>query len=378
MRKREESVVKVMKYGFISFIVLVLAAAAVILFVSYSNSYVATVGNEKITTAEFKFFLKQVKSTMLRDAGVEPGTSEADNFWSTTRFDGEDAVDYAKKKALEHAKELKVQVIKAKENNIKFEKDEEKNIEDYIDNNFIAENTTRSEADENFMNLYGVNVKQLKDIYKQIVLVQKFTSEQMKGIEVAEEEMEDYYNKYPDIFTNCQYRNSAEEAVWAKHILIKIPEALSEDAADEEKKEYEKAVEEARKRAEEVLEMAKGGQDFAGLAREHSGDSGSAEHGGDYVFGRGYMVPEFEKSAFDELKPGEISGLVKTIHGFHIIKLEEKFDQGKPVSLRCAKEYREFGPDAFKYAKYQERLDTWKNEYSIELNKSVYNSIRIE
>lgn len=82
----------------------------------------------------------------------------------------------------------------------------------------------------------------------------------------------------------------------------------------------------ARAAAEKLLTDLKGGADFAALAREKSMDKGSAVKGGDLgFFSKGKMVPEFEKAAFEDLKnPGDLSGLVKTQFGYHIIQLQER------------------------------------------------------
>ena len=99
------------------------------------------------------------------------------------------------------------------------------------------------------------------------------------------------------------------EQVRASHILLKT-EGKDEAAV--------------RAQAEDVLKKAKAGADFAALAKQYSQDEGSAPNGGDLdYFGRGRMVPEFDAAVF-AMEPGQISDLVKTSFGFHIIKLADK------------------------------------------------------
>ena len=137
---------------------------------------------------------------------------------------------------------------------------------------------------------------------------------------VSDSEVEEYYEANQSSF-------ATPEAVKARHILKKFPD----NATDEQKAE-------TRTAAEEVLETVRtelaAGADFAELAKTYSeGPSatiGGALKGsnpklpaGDY-FARGEMVKPFEEAAFDTLEPGEVSGLVETQFGYHIIKLEEK------------------------------------------------------
>jgi parvulin-like peptidyl-prolyl isomerase len=158
-----------------------------------------------------------------------------------------------------------------------------------------------------------------------------------------------------------------EEAVWVKHILIKADST----ATEEEKKN-------AEIKAQGILDSLKKGEDFAKLARENSDDPGSAQYGGDYVFGKGKMVAEFEKEAFS-LSPGQVSGLVETGFGYHIIKVEEKYAKDQPASLRCAKEYWEYGLNHVISQSYQQKLDEWKKDtkYDVKItNQGAYDSIK--
>jgi peptidyl-prolyl cis-trans isomerase C len=88
--------------------------------------------------------------------------------------------------------------------------------------------------------------------------------------------------------------------------------------------------------AKDILDKINKGEEFAKLAKEHSKDKGSAEKGGDLgYFGRGKMVPEFERAVMS-LKPGEVSAPVKTRFGFHVIKLTD-IKEGDPANFEQSK-----------------------------------------
>ncbi|MDH7600548.1 MAG: peptidylprolyl isomerase [Armatimonadota bacterium] len=116
--------------------------------------------------------------------------------------------------------------------------------------------------------------------------------------------------------------SDAEYAEWikARHILVRFPA---------EEKDQAKKEEIAKKKADEIYQRIKNGEDFAKLADEYSEDPSNTDpktgkkKGGDLGwFSRGRMVQEFEKAAF-ELKAGEVSEPVKTFYGYHIIKVDK-------------------------------------------------------
>jgi len=128
---------------------------------------------------------------------------------------------------------------------------------------------------------------------------------------IHDQDLQAYYDQHRD-----EYR--MPEQVKVSHILIKTP--LPAPGA----KEDEKAVADARAKAEGVLKELKAGGDFAKLAEKYSDDPGSAKSGGELGWiGRGRTVPEFEKAAFS-LGKGQTSDLVKSSYGFHIIHVEDK------------------------------------------------------
>ena len=130
----------------------------------------------------------------------------------------------------------------------------------------------------------------------------------------SEADMERYYRRNLELF-------DVEEQVKASHILLRVAEDSDPDT-----------VRMRRQLAQDIRQQLRDGADFAQMAKLHSDDTASAVDGGNLgYFGRGMMVDEFEAAAF-ALRPGQISDVVQTAFGFHIIKVDDYIAPGfKPL-----------------------------------------------
>jgi peptidyl-prolyl cis-trans isomerase C len=152
--------------------------------------------------------------------------------------------------------------------------------------------------------------EQLEMIKDNYISIEYLKKEVTNKVVVSEEDIKAYYESHKDEF-------KTPEMVRSRHILIKTDPSAS---VNDKKK--------AREKADDILKKIKAGEDFAKLASDSSDDTGSKPKGGELgFFTKGRMVKSFEDAAFS-LKPGEVSGIVETQFGYHIIKVEEKKEPG--------------------------------------------------
>lgn len=156
----------------------------------------------------------------------------------------------------------------------------------------------------------GTSLDELEEIFREMELGRVFIEQQIRPtVEVTDEEIAAFYTENPQYFTT-------EDQVRASHILFTVDENADAqtDAA-------------AKAKAEAARQRAVAGEDFAELAKELS-EGPSGPSGGDLgFFEKGRMVPAFADVAF-ALSPGDISPVVKTQFGYHVIKVEETREAG--------------------------------------------------
>jgi peptidyl-prolyl cis-trans isomerase C len=152
----------------------------------------------------------------------------------------------------------------------------------------------------------GITEKELKELIRRDVVVSNYIEKQVSSkITITTEQARKFYDENLDKFKK-------PESTRASHILVGVdPKATAEEK------------QKAKQKADDLLKQVKGGADFAELAKKES-TCPSSKNGGDLgEFGRGQMVKPFEDAAFG-LKPGEVSGVVETQFGYHIIKATGK------------------------------------------------------
>ncbi len=189
----------------------------------------------------------------------------------------------------------------------------------------------------------------LRTVFNRNLSIQGFVEKEIAGkVTVSDAEVHDFYTGNKDKF-------ESPEQAHARHILVAVDE-----------KADEKTRQDAKARAENLLVQLKGGASFEELAKKSS-ECPSAPQGGDLgFFGHGQMVQEFEQAAF-ALTPGELSGVVSSKFGYHIIKLEEKRAAGLVPEADVALKIREFLVSQKTETAVEQRLKMLREKAKIEL-----------
>lgn len=215
--------------------------------------------------------------------------------------------DVTEKEAINSMIDEKVILKHAREKELRIEESEiDKSIE-----NVITSNKITMEILEGTLKEQGMEIEQYREKMRDQMLIQRVTSMEVPKPEVSDEEVKSAFNKNKNKFFK-------PGKVRASHIVLL--------ASREKDPDY---FEEAQRRIIGIMEKIRGGADFAGMAKEYSQD-GAAKDGGDLGwFGRGKMIPEFEKLTFS-LRKGEVGGPVETIYGLHLIKVTD-IEEPEPI-----------------------------------------------
>lgn len=252
-----------------------------------SNVIVAKVNNIEINKDYFDEIFDIAKTQQEETNGPEIWNHEVNGI----KF-----IDYLKEILLNNIIDETIMLKNAADLGITASEDQVDMQIEYIKQNFESEEIYRE-----YLKSQSITEEYVRNNIRKTLIINNLFQELTKSISVPEEELKAAYDSIKDSMYNVR----------ASHILV-------ED------------FEEAKK----ILERVKTGEDFNSLAMEYSIDPSAKFNRGDLgYFGTGEMIPEFEVAAF-ALEPGEISDVVKTAYGYHIIKLEDKktltFEEVKP------------------------------------------------
>lgn len=225
----------------------------------------------------------------------------------------------------------------------------EKDIDDAIDEvkkqNKLDDSGLRSALVREGLTYDAYRAQLKKQIEKSRVIAQQVRSR----VSVTDKELKDYYEQNKRQFTR-------DEEIKVSQILFPI----TENASDED-------IERIKGQALDVLEMVRKGKDFSELARTYSRDASAMEGGSLGFFKKGQLLPAFEAAVLP-LKKGEVSNIVKTRFGFHIIRLDDIIE-ASPEPFESVKE-------KIRSSLTSEMMETRYKEWMEELKKSAIIEIK--
>lgn len=268
---------------------------------SVNSLSVGSVNGEKIDLNEYKYVLYGIKQQMESKAQGQ----NVENFWNT-EFEGKKAIDVAKDTAFDEMTALVLITQVATKQGITIDENDKKQINSQMGQ--YVQSMGGKAGFEKALKERGITEKQLTTLLERQIYREKYLKKlesEDERFKFTDEKLKEYYLK---------------EKIKAKHILFSTVDQNRSPLPKEQ-------IDAKKKKADETLLKIKSGEDFDKLMNELSEDPGLQSYPSGYVFGKGEMVPPFEAAAY-ALKIGEVSEIVTTDFGYHIIKrVEFNFDQ---------------------------------------------------
>lgn len=309
---------------------------------------IAKVNDRLVTKAEFMYYLENVKQQMLSESGA----TDSEDFWKA-EIDGVKASDAAKNKALEEMVRVEIACIKAEEKGLSVPEADAKQIHATVKS---TDRDQKAQIDA-VLDLTGLSANQLEDLLLKTTLANVFVN--------------DLNTADPALLTPSDAEIKAayeQEYVHVKHILI----SNTKEAAEGEEVDAEAVKKEKKELADSVLAKAKAGNNFDSLVKEYGEDPGMTESPEGYTFTKGTMVAEFEAASY-ALAVGEISDLVETSFGWHIIKKYALPTSGQEYDNAVSAIKSKLSSD-----KSNAIIDGYKSDMKIEIHQNVVDGIKVK
>ncbi|HEY9898624.1 MAG TPA: peptidylprolyl isomerase [Pantanalinema sp.] len=299
------------------------------------DGYVATVNGHKVSLKDYNQALEQQKKQYGLRFGVDFNTTQ-----------GKEMLAGMQQQLLQQLTERELLLLETEKRGLQAtEAEVEAKLAD------VKKQFPDNAAFEKAIKDYGLTPADLKSQLHKAVAIEKLQKDVGKDISVTDAQISDYYAK-----NKAQFAHGEE--VEASHILIKIDETAKDKPKEEAR---------ALAKIKAIQAKIKAGGDFAKLAGENSDDPGSKAQGGSLgFFGKGRMVPEFEKTSF-AMKDGQVSEPFKTQFGYHIIK-RTAYRPARTESLaEVSKGIREQLQAQQQGERFQQFVETLKKDAKIEI-----------
>ncbi len=372
----------------------VLALTVVLSFTACSRLRISTeaasVNGRVITKAELRYYLENIKYEMEQEAG-EAG--QAEDYWETAEVDGQKAADVARERALDEAIRVEIGAIKAEEAGLTIDAETQKQINALVN----PQSSSEREQVEYIYDLTGLNDQVLKSMQEKQVLASLYQekvlaedtslapteeeivakinednvlvkhvllSTQDKEVPVeSEAPAEGEATASPDAAASADPAASADAAATASA----APQTTTVPLTDEEKAAKKQT-------AEDVLARAKAGEDFDKLVADFGEDPGMDSSPQGYVVYKGSgMVEPFETAALALQNVGDVSDIVESDFGYHILKRYElTSDNPDYEQLRTTAE------QTLQMDKYNAYIDGFRSEMDIQVEQGRVDSLPVK
>jgi len=320
---------------------------------------VFTVNDDVINLSSVNIMLIQIRNMYESQYGAD--------VWSMEASPGVTVDDYAKNLIEDTMVRTEILNKVAAEKDITLDEDEQAQA-------LATANTVFSSYTPEMIAEYGITLEAAEALVVKQTLAEKTFTNLAQDFNIEQSEID------AKLATNDTYVNINKfgveayyEQVRARHILVSTI-----DPATGEKLQGD-AYDAALAKITDLRQRALDGEDFASLATENTDDPGSKDTGGEYTFGRGQMVPEFEDAAY-ALKVGEISDIVETSYGFHIIKLEERIpatDDDIAQGNDLLKSIEDEALYRVQVEKFEPIYEDMKADYTVVVNDEVWGSLTL-
>jgi len=306
---------------------------------------VITVGDIGYNMERFNLHLYNAQDELLKKEGFQQASEIPEGFWDLDTSEGKNALEVSKDAAIDNLVIDAIAYQMAKDEKIELTADELSAISNQMA--YLKQDTVSLDQ----FKYMGVTVEELEEYYKDSFHIQHLIPILLEKGDIKIDE-EAAMNEFESTY------------VKAKHILISTVDAQTGAALPDDQ------VAAANKKANEILAKINAGEDFDELMNTMSEDPGLATAPDGYVFTTGQMVPEFEEASF-ALKENQVSGLVKTSYGIHIIK-RVPFDMEAEQEVAAIDAIR----TSLAIPEFKTFVETKKKDYKIKIDKEALKNIK--